>query len=64
MQQGERQKIASAKQLLEESMAHELDVKLCGKQAEQLKKDLKSKDGTARRVSVKLSTTSKLGLEI
>lgn len=45
MQQGERQKIASAKQLLEESMAHELDVKLCGKQAEQLKKDLKVRMG-------------------
>lgn len=44
--------------------AHCLDEKLCLKQANRLKIDTKSKDGTRRRVFMKLFTTSHLGLNI
>ena len=49
---------------MDEMHAHCLDEKLCLKQANRLKMDADSEDGTRRRVFMKLFTTSHLGLNI
>lgn len=44
--------------------AYYLDKKLCFKQVNRLKIDIDSKDGTKRRIFMKLFTASHLGLNI